>query len=125
MITARYSLWEHSNARARSGTPAKVAREIRETEAKAQAEELPRYDWVVAHVWSYFREAPGDDEDAENLPQADAWKNGGVRGYVPVMWCAKRLGQKIRVLSVEEMIWRVRMKHDEGQTTGEIKSFQP
>jgi hypothetical protein len=125
VITARYSIWEHTNERPRSGTPSKVARVIRESVAWTAAEELPRYDWVVAHVWSYFREAPGGDEDAENLPQAEAWKNGGVRGYTPAMWCAKRLEKDIRVIGPEELIWRIRMKHDEGQTRREIKSFQP
>ena len=124
VITARYSIWEHSNARPRSGTPAKVAREIRETVAKAQASDLPRYDWGTAHVWSYFREAPGDDENAENLPQADAWKNGGMRGCAPVMWCAKRLPKEIRVISPEEMIWRVRMKHNAELTKREIQRLE-
>jgi hypothetical protein len=31
VLTARYSIWEHTNTRPRSGTPARVAREIRET----------------------------------------------------------------------------------------------
>ena len=67
MITARYSIWEHSNSRARSGTPAKVAREIQQTVVQTPHEELPRYDWVIGHVWSYFKESPGTDENAEHI----------------------------------------------------------
>ena len=59
VITARYSIWEHQNSRPRSGTPAKVAREIRQTVETTPPEHLPRYDWVIAHAWSYFKQAPG------------------------------------------------------------------
>jgi hypothetical protein len=113
VITARYSIWEHLNNRKHAGTPAKVAREIRETVEKTPAEQLPRYDWAINHVWSWFKKAPGtDDEDAENMPQDTAPAKGGVRGYSPATWCAERLPASVRVVSPEELVWRIRMKHD-------------
>ena len=63
VISARYSIWEHKNRNARSGTPAKVAREIRQTVENSPPGELPRYDWVIDHVWPYFRKAPGAGRD--------------------------------------------------------------
>jgi hypothetical protein len=116
VITARYSIWEHSNHRPRAGTPAKIAREIRQTIQKPIPGELPRYDWVIAHVWSYFKQAPGADENAEDMPQDDAAAKGGVRGYSPVLWCAERLPENIRVVTPEELAWRIRMKHNPAQT---------
>src|SRR6266566_2349861 len=80
----------------------------------AKAVEKPRYDWVIAHAWSYFRKAPGADENAENLPASNP--SSGVRGYTPVTWCAERLPANIRVISPEELIWRIRMRHDAAQT---------
>jgi hypothetical protein len=123
VITARYSIWEHANHRPRSGTPAKVAREIRATVAATPPDQLPRYDWVIAHAWSYFRPALGADQDAENLPQSQAADHGGQRGYAPVTWCAQRLQNDIKVVSPEELIWRIRMKHDPRQTRAEIAAF--
>jgi hypothetical protein len=116
VITARYSIWEHSNDRDRAGTPAKVAREIKQTVAQTPQAQLPRYDWVLAHVWSFFKESPGTNEDSENMPQENAVANNGVRGYLPVLWCAKRLPADIRVVSPEEMAWRIRMKRDPSRT---------
>jgi hypothetical protein len=116
VITARYCLWENSNDRERCGTPAKVAREIQQSVAAGPSAQLPRYDWVIAHVWSYFKQAPGTNEDAENLPQEDAPSQGGVRGYSPAVWCAERLPASIRVVSPEELVWRIRMKHNPAQT---------
>jgi hypothetical protein len=110
VITARYAMWENVNDRARAGTPAKVAREIREAVEKNRS----RYDWVIAHAWSYFRKASGADESAENLRPGKG-KNG-ERGYTPVTWCAERLPANIRVVSPDELLWRIRMEHDPGQT---------
>jgi hypothetical protein len=116
VVSARYSIWNHANSRPRSGTPAKVAREIRETVESARPSESPRYDWVIAHVWSWFKPAPGPDENAEDMPQENAADQGGMRGYAPVMWCAARLPTNIRVVSPEELFWRIRVKHNAEQT---------
>ena len=109
----------------RIGTPAKVAREIRESVAATQPAELPRYDWTICHVWSRFQKAPGNDEAAENIPvnselsKADAKRihvTEGVGGYTPATWCAERLPADIRVMCPEELVWRIRMKHNPEQT---------
>ena len=115
VITARYSIWEHANNHPRAGTPAKIAREIRET-VQATPAGTPRFDWVICHAWSFFKQSPGTDENAENLPQENATAGGGVRGYSPVTWCAERLPASIRVVSPEELLWRIRMLHDPAQT---------
>jgi hypothetical protein len=115
VVSARYSIWSQAN-RPRAGTPAKVAREIRQTVEHVPSSELPRYDWVIAHVWSYFKPAPGIDEHAEDMPQENAAANGGVRGYAPATWCAARLPSTIRSVSPEELIWRIRMKHNPAET---------
>lgn len=121
VVSARYSIWENSNQRARSGTPAKVAREIRETVQKSSG---PRYDWVITHAWSYFKRAPGSDENAENIPQDKAHVHNGERGYRPVEWCVERLPRDVRVVSAEELLWRIRMQHDAGQTRKLIERIE-
>jgi hypothetical protein len=125
VITARYSIWAHANDRPRSGTPGKVAREIRQTVSRTPPEQLPRYDWAIAHAWSYFQKAPGDDEAAEDMPQDGAPSRGGVRGYTPVTWCAQRLPSDVRVVCPEELVWRIRMRNDPEQTRAAIRTFRP
>jgi hypothetical protein len=115
VISARYSIWEHANNRVRAGTPAKVARAIRTT-VETERNQRPRYDWVICHAWSYFKKAIGDDDQAEELDQATAVAKGGERGYAPVTWCAARLPKSIKVVRPEELIWRIRMQHNEVQT---------
>jgi hypothetical protein len=91
---------------------------------KTASEKLPRYDWVIAHVWSYFKNAPGPDENAENMPQENAAANGGTRGYLPVTWCAERLPASIRIVSPDELAWRIRMQHNPSQTKHEISQLK-
>lgn len=125
VVSARYAIWNHTNERRGSGTPAKIAREIRQTvEGKdSPAGGSPRYDWVIAHAWSWFKSAPGSDENTENIPQENAEAHGGIRGYLPVLWCAERLPASIRVVSPEEMFWRIRMNHDREQTKKLIRTW--
>ncbi len=113
VVSARYSIWSQAK-RERVGTPAKVAREIRQTVENTR--ELPRYDWVIAHMWSWFKPAPGSDEKAEDMPQENAAAHGGVRGYAPALWCAARLPSDIRTVRPEELLWRIRMQHNAEQT---------
>ena len=122
VITARYSIWEHENNRERSGTPAKVAREIRQT--VQQSPKLPRYDWVIAHAWSWFKTILGLMKIPENMPQENAEAHGGSRGYAPVTWCAERLPENIRVVRPEELIWRIRMKHNARETVKFMAAFE-
>ncbi|MGA2557496.1 MAG: hypothetical protein ABSG04_14615 [Verrucomicrobiota bacterium] len=124
VISARYTIWEHAGSRERAGTPARVARAIRDTVEKSPADQLPRYDWVIAHAWSWFKRAPGSDENAEDMRQENAAAQGGVCGYSPVTWCAERLPEGIRVVSPEELAWRIRMKHDGAATRKLISQLQ-
>jgi hypothetical protein len=120
VITARYSIWADANNRPRAGTPAKVAREIRESVAATARADLPRYDWAIAHAWSYFHRAPGTDEDAENPPPGPTPPADRVRGYIPVTWCARRLPAEVRAIDPEEMAWRLRMRQDPAETRAAI-----
>jgi len=116
VVAARYSIWNHLNERPRAGTPAKVAREIRQTVESADASHERRHDWVIVHAWSWFKKSAGDDESAEDMPQEHAGSRGGVRGYAPAAWCARRLPSNIRTVSPEELLWRIRMEHNPEQT---------
>jgi len=129
VISARYSIWNHANGRPRSGTPAKIAREIQQTVETTKPAELPRYDWVNTHAWSWFKKSPGGGEDSEDMPTAvpqdleHAEPLGGQRVYQPVTWCVERLPGDIRTVAPEELIWRIRMEHDPRQTRKLIQDW--
>lgn len=123
VISARYSIWNHLNQRPRAGTPAKVARVIRQTVEQTSRGAQPRYDWVIVHAWSWFKKASGNDEAAEDMPQEEAVAKGGQSLFAPVTWCAERLPANIRTVAPEELIWRIRMQHNPGQTKKLIQDW--
>jgi len=123
VISARYSIWNHLNHRPRAGTPAKVAREIRQTVEQTPRGEPPRYDWVIVHAWSWFKKAAGNDENAENMSPEEAAAQGGQSVFAPVTWCAERLPANIRTVGPEELIWRIRMQHNPAQTKKLIQDW--
>jgi hypothetical protein len=130
VVTLRYQIWWNLNGRANTGTPSKIAREIRESAEHAEAGAPPRHDWAMVHAWSYFKPAPDGDEAAENLPPKKTMPPGvtyeslgGVRGYDPVLWCAARLPPGIHVVPIEEMMWRIRQQHDPEQTRQLMAAF--
>jgi hypothetical protein len=132
VVTLRYQIWWQMAKRANAGTPAKVARFITDSVKTASPEVLPRNDWAMVHVWSYFKMVSGTNELAEELPRKQDLKAGekyegwgGVRGYSPALWCAERLPESIRAVSPDEMLWRVRMKHNPEQTKKLIAEFHP
>lgn len=132
VVTLRYQIWWHMENRNNAGTPAKVARFITDSVKTASPADLPRNDWAMVQVWSYFKNTPGTNEVAEDLPRKQDLKKGeqyedlgGVRGYSPVLWCAERLPESIHVVSPDEMLWRIRMKHNPEQTKKLIATYSP
>jgi len=111
-VRASFALWAHYN-RPTGGTPAKVARLLNESKAKARAEKRASYNWVAIHAWSGFRQNNGDDELAENghflQPQNET-------ALVPVKWTIDRLDEDIKVVTPEELLWLIRMEHNPAQT---------
>lgn len=123
VVTARYTIWNNANQLGpRIGTPAKVARAIDETAAKAITEKRQTMDWTIVHCWSFFKESLGTDEDAENMDQESAFQNGGRKGVTPVAWCVRRLSPEVKVVCPEELLWRIRMERNPQQTKAILQS---
>jgi len=109
VISAKYSLWANQNHE-RSGTPTKVARLINED---AEAAKEPFCAWTIIHAWSGFHENWTADENEESGPYD---RDGTQAGVAPGYWCAKRLDPSVRVITLDEMIWRTRMNQRPEQT---------
>ena len=117
VISARYSIWNHTNHRPRSGTPAKVAREIRQTVENTPAAELPRYDWVNIHAWSWFKEVARCRRKRRGYAAGKCRGCRAASAFIrPPTWCVERLPANIRTVAPEELVWRIRMKHNPEQT---------
>ncbi len=113
VITVKYSLWNFGNRNtAREGTPAYVAGKLKD-ESRDES-----FSLVAVHAWSRFKDiGNSNDPLAEN--------DGGNRnGAGAAVLCMKHLNNDFKVISVQEMIWRTRMRYREEQTKKFLRTIR-
>lgn len=105
--TATYSLWNEVNPqRPNCGTPEYISSLInREVIAGKQKSAL---SWTIVHAWSDFK----NSSKVTKLPAI---------GFNPVKATESLLSEGIKTISVNELLWRIRMKHSPDQTKKMIK----
>ncbi len=110
VITARYQLWANQH-RKNSGSPADIAGYIN-TDTTAGTGE---WGWTIVHAWSRFdKDASGSFDDIKK------GEKKGERGVTPVKWTSELLSDRTTVVSIEELIWRIRMKNNRQETESVI-----
>lgn len=115
VVTAKYQMWAGLD-RAGSGNPAEIAAWIND----AAVSGIPnRMDFTIVHAWSYFRQ----DENGEVY---DSVKDepGAQRGVSPAVWAKDRLRDDVKVVSIEELLWRIRMRDYPDETGRAIEKYQ-
>jgi hypothetical protein len=106
VVTARYSLWGKID-KAGFGRPDQIAGYI-----NADASNNINLNWTIVHAWSrYKKQKDGSIIDTDN----DA--PDGVRGLTPVKWCKDRLDSSVKIISIEELLWRIRAEYHPEQIT--------
>lgn len=112
VITAKYTLWANLNF-PRSGTPLEIANLINRDAQQFAEQGESYYNWVSVHAWSRFIKEEGCNEGAENgTPKPQ----NVVAGVSAVEWCISELNPKVGVVTVDELIWRIRMTFRPSQT---------
>lgn len=113
VVTAKFSIWSHAGKdRTRCGTPAKVARQINEITSQPLSQAKSDFSVVAQHSWSRFKRIADANETGEEL-EAD---QKGLAGPAVTQLCIERLNEQVKVVSPEELIWRIRMQHNPQQT---------
>lgn len=105
VVTIKYSLWNFGTYNsAREGTPAYIANKLK-SEASDQS-----FSVISVHAWSSFSDiGNSNDELAENT-------NGTLNGASAAKLCTNHLGDNFEVITVQEMMWRIRMANRPEQT---------
>lgn len=104
VVTARYSVWNSiSYARPNAGSPEYVASLINRDALRTPADEDGKLAWTVAHVWSEFT------PQNSSLPES-------VSGSNAVIASVEKLIPKVKNVSANELLWRIRMKYRPYQT---------
>ena len=97
VVTAQYSLWQGLDFEG-GGDIDKIAGYIN-TSIRNTEETM---GWTIVHAWSKFENPikPGHYES----------------GIGPIKWCINQLSDDIRIVSPEELLWRIRMKEHPEET---------
>ncbi|MDR3184507.1 MAG: hypothetical protein LBT49_03780 [Prevotellaceae bacterium] len=107
VVTIKYSLWNLGNRNdTREGTPKFVAnRLISDVTGDSMS-----FSLIAVHAWSSFRDVGStSDELSENT-------NGNKKGASAAKLCLNHLDDRFEVVSVQELIWRIRMYYNKLQT---------
>lgn len=108
VVTSSYSIWAKLKTTGQKN-PQIVADSINAKASQAINLGIPTYGWTMTHAWSYFNKAVDGSI-------SDSQAGSGVRGYDPTLWCVERLNSNVKVVSVEEMIWRIRHQYNPSET---------
>lgn len=114
IVTVRYSIWNFAGGgnHERDGSPTYVARKLNEEPAES------KFSAVIVHAWSAFTDTgTSTDETAEN---ADG---GTLRGASAAEMCNRRLAADYEDVSMQELIWRIRMEYRPEQTQRYLSEY--
>lgn len=100
VVTAKYQLWADL-PKTGSGDPAALAGWIN-NDNKQSAAASRQLNWTIVHAWSSFNK-PGTANDA-------------ARGVTPVAWTKASIEKGTNCVSIEELLWRIRMQHNATET---------
>jgi hypothetical protein len=110
VVTAKYCLWADSQA-PNHGSPSQIAARLNQDAREAASHNRLMRAWVMTHAWSEF----------PSPKQAQTTK----RGLTPTYWCVQSLDKQVRVVSPEELLWRIRWEHDPQQTSRALERWTP
>ena len=111
VITIKYSLWNEPVNREREGTPKYIANCL------DRDQNNPDFNLICIHAWSHFSDQGKDcDELAET-------KKGEIMGSNIATLLSNHLDESYEVVSLEELIWQLRMKFYPKQTKEYLNSL--
>ena len=111
IVSCRLTLWAQTG-RPRDTTPAGVAAHLNQLPLAGERATPDCFSWVLAHAWSRFRRAgegaPLDAEEKGVSQDKDAPDTS--RGYEPVLWASEKLKARVKLVTVQELLLRVRLR---------------
>lgn len=111
VITIKYSLWNEPVNREREGTPRYIANCLDKDQNN------PDFNLVCIHAWSHFSD---QGKDCDEL--ADT-KDGKIMGSGIATLLKNHLDDTYEVVSLQELIWQVRMKFYPRETKKYLKTI--
>lgn len=110
VVTASYSLWDEVHkGRPYCGTPEYIASLINRDVISSELKKENTLSWTIVHAWSDFKKS----SKITKLPAV---------GMNPIIATENLLLNQIKTISINELLWRIRMKYQPTQTNNIIKT---
>lgn len=106
VVTAKYQVWANLNQEG-SGNPEKINKCINSESKLCES----TYGWTIVHAWSNF----GLNQKNE-IYDCKTKQDNTQRGVTPLMWGKKILNEDVKLVNIEELLWRIRMENFPQQT---------
>ncbi|MEZ2443924.1 hypothetical protein AB6805_19515 [Chitinophaga sp. RCC_12] len=110
VVTCKYQLWANLSKQG-SGDPVQLAGWINNDNASSSSGSK-QLNWTIVHAWSHF----SDSATHHSIVTKDKSITTAQRGVTPVKWTKDLLDKGTKVVSIEELLWRIRMQHNPVET---------
>jgi hypothetical protein len=110
VVTCKYQLWANLRKKG-SGDPVELAGWINNDHALSSSGSQ-QLNWTIVHAWSHF----SDSATHHSIVTTDKRNTTAERGVTPVKWTKDLLDKETKVVSIEELLWRIRMAHNPAET---------
>lgn len=110
VVTCKYQLWANLHKQG-SGDPVELAGWINNDNTSSSSANK-QLNWTIVHAWSHF----SDSATHHSIVTNDKRNTTAERGVTPVKWTKDLLKKGTKVVSIEELLWRIRMQHDPAET---------
>jgi hypothetical protein len=117
VLTAKNMVWANLSLE-RSGSPSVIADCINKVATTAEEDERS-LGWTIVHAWSRFDR--GEDGQILDAPQNNP---ASARGVTPLKWGKDLINTDTEVVSIEEVLWRIRMRHNPEQTKKIVENIK-
>jgi hypothetical protein len=111
VVSCRFTIWAEQG-RLHDSTPAAIAVQLNQLPGVGYGTDENAFSWVIAHAWSRFRRVGKDaplNAEEDGVDQ-DKEEPGTARGYDPVLWASERLEPRIKPVTAQELLLRLRLR---------------
>ncbi len=107
VCTAKFQVWANLHCPG-SDDPLSVCRLVN---SSLPDTEKKTFNWTIVHAWSKFER--GQDGELVDIKDKNA---GGEKGILPIHWGSEALDKSVKLVPVDELMWRIRMYYYPEQT---------
>lgn len=100
VLTAKYQVWANLDQEG-SGNPAKISKCIN----RDSKENTSSYSWTIVHAWSNFSK-----DSKSEIIDCKSKNDVSQRGITPLKWGKELLNNDVKLVNIEELLWRIRME---------------